>query len=243
MPSNPFNSPFGAGVLQGLPLSVFAGRPGIGVGASGKSQHIGGGMVSSVVFTDINASSSSSGPVFTSTADVASGGYDASAVVGSTVRTAKEYSEYKLVALAGASTQYAFGGADGRNTPPIAGGSPGGGLKVSATTAGAWTVNSHPWGNSFHTAVNYTTPPAADDIIGLAIDWTNARMYAHVNGTWLTDGASGGDPSGGLGWTFFTSGTIGQWLVFVGTGLTGVEIDAQDAASSVHLPAGYDPLT
>ena len=60
------------------------------------------------------------------------------------------------------------------------------------------------------------TRASTNDIVGVACDGANGRIYIHVNGTYLNSG----DPVGGTGFIGGTAGYQGIWFPFSGSHLT-----------------------
>nr|BAR28051.1 spry domain protein [uncultured Mediterranean phage uvMED] len=59
------------------------------------------------------------------------------------------------------------------------------------------------------------TRASTNDIVGVACDSANGRIYIHVNGTYLNSG----DPTGGSGFIGGTTAYQGVWLPFIGSHL------------------------
>lgn len=80
-------------------------------------------------------------------------------------------------------------------------------------------------GQSYHNSIadNTGPPPAftANDIVGVAVDMTAGKIWFAKNNTWITDGASAGNPSAGTNQrsfvdaatTYYPAVTPGNWVL------------------------------
>ena len=82
-----------------------------------------------------------------------------------------------------------------------------------------WYTNSNDGKFQEGNGTNVTTGltrASTNDIVGVACDGANGRIYIHVNGTYLNSG----DPVGGSGFIGGTTGYQGIWFPFSGSHLT-----------------------
>lgn len=101
---------------------------------------------------------------------------------------------------------------------------------IAATTAAASATTSG------------ATAPAIGDILGVAYDNANHKVYIHKNGVWMSGGSGGGEPSGGTGWVVASAGTDVCPHMAVDCALGSGPVTLR-AANPQYTPDGYTAWT
>lgn len=238
-PVSPFNSPFGSGKPEQLPLSSMAGKPMIGPGKKGRSKKAAGGLVwekgyDPSLWLSFNGATVSA-PNGTTNVTAMDPARDWNPTLVNTELLYIEAVVTKTGAF-GAGDYVSFGFRDKADLIASADQFAGIGMCWHQNANNLYVCKSA--ATAFSATTTYNTPLADGDVIGVAIDNVNNKLYFHVNGTWVTDGTNGGAPSGGLGWTFLnTSATCVPHAAFDLNGSTAAI--SLTSNSRTYLPSGY----
>lgn len=234
---NPFNSPFGAGKPEQLPMSALAGKPAMGPGHRGRSKKSAGGATAPWTLSSGSAGGSVNGTHVITATSLTSQGYLADHLT-LWASGGKKYWEFKVIAAAtpGAEDFYfGFKAASGKDVTSYTSA-----ISCRFATATGWYTNKSIGGTSNTLLSGWTVAaPAVNDIMGIAMDIDSALYYLHWNGTWCTNS---GAPGVGPGITLI--GTNDSYPFFGSLGAaTSAAMEVALSASGLYTPAGYTILT
>lgn len=245
---NPFNSPFGAGKPEGLPLSALAGRGVLlGPGKKSRSKKKGGFTAIDPTWLAGVGSPLIDGATVQLVQNANANVYSNAAYEPSVnTSTSKLYMEIRLdsfdPSIDGAS--FSFGLKQSTyKASYITGYMFGMEYVVGAAAIRVWlNINS---GSGSNTITNLSSSDfASGSIIGVAVDFVNNKLYFHANGTWASSGGgSGGEP--GVGDGYNTVEAAFDAHLFLGTSSHGIAVydTFTYGNSGLYLPDGYTFLT